>query len=92
MQADIENFYRVVAQSPALMGKIFAGTTTPEDLIDRAVSVAKEEGYAITPQQASSWIDSQIAAKQNGELSDVQLEAVAGAGGLYPAQGFRRHI
>ena len=81
MQTNIENFYRTVVQNPALLNKITTGANTPDEYIDRAVALAKDEGYAIDRTEAKTWIDSQIAARQNGELSDVQLEAVAGGKG-----------
>ena len=81
MQTNIENFYRSVAQNPALLNKITTDVSTPDEFIDRAVAVAKDEGYAIDRTEAKSWIDAQITAKSNGELSDVQLEGVAGGKG-----------
>ena len=81
MQTNIENFYRSVSQNPALLNKIVTGANTPDEFIERAVSVAKDEGYVIDGTEAKSWIDSQIAARKNGELSDTQLEAVAGGKG-----------
>ncbi|MFC5496922.1 hypothetical protein ACFPOE_05185 [Caenimonas terrae] len=84
MQADIEKFYKSVAQNPALLQKIAAGAQTPDQFIDQAVKVAGEQGITIQRAEASAWIDSQIAARKNGELSDVQLEAVAGGKGGVP--------
>ena len=81
MQTNIENFYRSVSQNPALLQKITTDVSSPDEFIDRAVALAKDEGYAIDRNEAKTWIDSQIAARQNGELSDVQLEAVAGGKG-----------
>ena len=81
MQTNIENFYRTVVQNPALLNKITTGANSPDEFIDRAITVAKDEGYTIDRQEAGTWINSQISAKSNGELSDVQLEAVAGGKG-----------
>lgn len=92
MQNSIENFYRSVAQNPALLTKISTGANTPDEFIDRAITVAKDEGYAIDRQEASTWINSQISAKSNGELSDVQLEGVAGGKGAGTAGGAKRPL
>ena len=81
MQTNIDSFYRTVAQNPALLSKITTDVSSPDEFIDRAVALAKDEGYAIDRTEAKTWIDAQIAANQNGELSDVQLEAVAGGKG-----------
>ncbi|MES2951280.1 MAG: Nif11-like leader peptide family natural product precursor [Pseudomonadota bacterium] len=76
--SNIEKFYTYVAQNPALLSKLVAGAQSPDAFIDRAVAAASEQGLAITRGEAKAWIDEQIEARQNGELSDVQLEAVAG--------------
>ena len=57
MQTNIENFYRSVSQNPALLSKITTGATTPDEFIDRAIVVARDEGYAIDRAEAKSWID-----------------------------------
>jgi predicted ribosomally synthesized peptide with nif11-like leader len=81
MQADIEKFYNAVAQNPALLARLTTTAGTPEEFIDGAVKEAKAQGFSITHEEARSWIDGQIAARQNGELTDVQLERVAGGKG-----------
>lgn len=78
MRADIEKFYNSVAQNPALLNKLTSNAATPDEFIDHAVKEASAQGFSITHDEARTWIDSQIAASQNGELTDVQLESVAG--------------
>ena len=92
MQTNIENFYRSVSQNPALLQKITTDVSSPDEFIDRAVALAKDEGYAIDRNEAKTWIDAQIAAKKNGELSDVQLEAVAGGKGAPLSNAINTHI
>ena len=92
MQTNIENFYRSVAQNPALLNKITTDVSSPDEFIDRAVALAKDEGYAIDRTEAKSWIDAQITAKSNGELSDVQLEGVAGGKGAPLSNAINTHI
>ena len=78
MEHTIEAFYKSVAQSPAALNQLTAGVQTPDEFIDRAVSIGSEQGYQFTRDEASTWINNQIEARKNGELSDVQLEGVAG--------------
>ena len=78
MQTDIEKFYNSVAQNPALLNKLTSNAATPDEFIDHAIKEASAQGFSITHDEARTWIDSQIAASQNGELTDVQLESVAG--------------
>jgi hypothetical protein len=81
MEQSIETFYKSVAQSPAALTQLTAGVQTPDEFIDRAVSVGNEQGYKFTREEATLWINNQIEARKNGELSDVQLEGVAGGKG-----------
>jgi len=79
--AHIEKFYQHVQQNPALLEKLVDGAQTPEEFIQRAVKEAQSQGLSITEAEATEWINSQIKARQDGELSDMQLEAVAGGKG-----------
>jgi hypothetical protein len=81
VEQSIETFYKSVAQNPAALSELTTGVQTPEEFIDRAVSIGNEQGYQFTRDEASTWINSQIEARKNGELSDVQLEGVAGGKG-----------
>jgi hypothetical protein len=85
MEQNIEAFYKSVAQSPAALQQLTAGVQTPDEFIDRAVTVGQEQGYSFTRAEASTWINGQIEARKNGELSDVQLEGVAGGKGINSA-------
>jgi hypothetical protein len=82
MEQSIETFYRSVAQSPATLTQLTSGVQTPDEFIDRAVAMGNEQGYAFSREEASTWINAQIEGRKNGELSDVQLEGVAGGKGL----------
>ena len=44
MQTNIDSFYRTVAQNPALLSKITTDVSSPDEFIDRAVALAKDEG------------------------------------------------
>jgi hypothetical protein len=80
-QANVEKFATYAKQNPNLLAQLTAGVQTPDEFIDRAVATANKSGYEMTRDEAKTWIDGQIAANKNGELSDTQLEAVAGGKG-----------
>lgn len=80
-QSNIEKFYNYVVQNPALLTKLTEGVQAEDEFIGRAVAAAADQGMPISRDEAKAWIDSQIAARKSGELSDTQLEAVAGGKG-----------
>jgi predicted ribosomally synthesized peptide with nif11-like leader len=77
-QAHVEQFAARVKNDPAMFNKLVAGTQTPGQFIDKAIALGKETGFTFTKEEADGWVQQQIKAKQNGELSDLQLESVAG--------------
>lgn len=79
--ANIEKFYEVATTDAGIAKALLAGATSPADVIQRAVDKAGEQGLTFTFAEAESWIDAQRAAKANGELTDFQLEQVAGGKG-----------
>jgi predicted ribosomally synthesized peptide with nif11-like leader len=74
----IEQFYSRASNDPAILNKLMGGTQTPDEFIDKAVAIGAETGFSFTRDEADTWVKGQIAAKANGELSDLQLEGVAG--------------
>ncbi|MBW4573794.1 MAG: Nif11-like leader peptide family RiPP precursor [Aphanothece sp. CMT-3BRIN-NPC111] len=69
-QEAVIQFFQALSQEKDLQGQLnyaFA-TAAPQQLIQ----VASENGYSFTPEELSAVLDNQ------GELSDQQLEAVAG--------------
>ncbi|CAK0741949.1 putative Nif11 domain-containing protein [Gammaproteobacteria bacterium] len=80
-QSQIEQFYGRAVNDQAILQKLLLGIQTPDEFIDKAVSIGTETGFSFTRAETESWIKSQIEAKANGELSDLQLEAVAGGKG-----------
>jgi predicted ribosomally synthesized peptide with nif11-like leader len=74
----IEQFYGRVSKDPAMFNQLAAGTQTPDEFIDRAVALGAQTGFSFSRDEADAWIKKQIEAKANGELSDMQLEGVAG--------------
>lgn len=77
----IEQFYGRVSKDPAMFNQLAAGTQTPDEFIDKAVALGAQTGFSFSRDEADVWIKKQIEAKANGELSDLQLEGVAGGKG-----------
>jgi predicted ribosomally synthesized peptide with nif11-like leader len=79
--AHIEQFSSRVKNDPEMFKQLVAGTQTPDEFIDKAVALAAQKGFNFSREEADAWIKTQIAAKASGELSDMQLEGVAGGKG-----------
>jgi len=78
-QAHIEQFYGKAARDQGILKAIGeAGAKTPEEFIKSAVKVGKANGFDFTYDEANAWIKNQQDIKAKGELSDSQLESVAG--------------
>jgi hypothetical protein len=80
-QAHIEQFYGKALKDPALINKMAAGTKGPDDFIRNAVKEGKNQGFEFSYEEADTWIKNQQKMKASGELSDSQLEGVAGGKG-----------
>ena len=78
----IEQFYSRASSDPAILNKLMADTQTPDEFIDKAVALGAEAGFTFSRDEADAWIKKQIEAKASGELSDLQLEGVAGGKGV----------
>ncbi|MFM9970686.1 MAG: Nif11-like leader peptide family RiPP precursor [Burkholderiales bacterium] len=74
----IEQFYTRAVGDKALFAKMAASMSGPEDFIRKAVDTGKSLGYDFSFEEADAWIKKQQAIKASGELSDSQLESVAG--------------
>jgi hypothetical protein len=81
-QIHIEKFYEITANDQALLGQLIGDTSSPEQFVENSVAVAKERGLNFSAEEANTWIAAQQAIKANGELSDTQLEGVAGGKGF----------
>jgi len=69
-QADIERFITDIKGNEEMLGELQKGSTG----LAHAVDYAKSKGYDITLDDAKSYISAQA----NADLSDDQLDAVAG--------------
>lgn len=77
-QAHAAKYYEICAKDPALLNSLGDGTKSSEEFLARAVAAAKQQGLEFTAEEARTYIEAQAAEKGRGELSDQQLEAVAG--------------
>ncbi|MEG3859406.1 Nif11-like leader peptide family natural product precursor [Microcoleus sp. herbarium12] len=87
----VNQFFQEVSQDPELQLQ-FQSVTDRESLVDKAVVLGKEKNYSFSSTEVSEWLESMTAQHQNqsdtsGELSDSELEAVAGAGALGAGAG-----
>ena len=87
----VNHFFQKVSQDPELQLQ-FQSVTDRESLIDTAIALGKEKSYSFSPTDVSEWLESVTSQHQSqsdtsGELSDSELEAVAGAGPVGAALG-----
>ncbi|NJS09141.1 MAG: Nif11-like leader peptide family natural product precursor [Microcoleus sp. CSU_2_2] len=64
-------------QEPALLQQ-FQSAPDRESLVNMAMEVGQQKGYSFTVDEVEQVLAAQSAASEAGELSDQQLEAVAG--------------
>ena len=85
--AHVEKFAELVGKDPALLAKLgldkvhadaAAAAASAAAFITSAVKEAKAHGLEFTEEELKSFIAAQRTAAASGELSDTQLEAVAG--------------
>jgi predicted ribosomally synthesized peptide with nif11-like leader len=81
----MEQFYAKAAKDPALQAKLVEGAKSPQDFLRNIVETARSQGYQFTAEEAGAWVEKNHPVKAGGELSDSQLEAVAGGKGGSPA-------
>ena len=80
--AHAQKYYDLVSKDTALLESLSAGTQSADDFIARVVADAKKSGLEFSAEEAKQYLDEQSAKKADGELSDQQLEAVAGGKGV----------
>ena len=88
--AHVEKFAELVAKDPALLAKLgldkvnadaAAASDSAASFITNAVKEAKAHGLEFTEDEAQAFMAAEAKAAASGELSDMQLEAVAGGKG-----------
>lgn len=78
--ATFNEFFQDVSQDPTLQQQLQEASGR-ESLVNTIVELGHEKGYSFTPSEADEWLKSM--ANQSGtlgELSEDQLETVAGGG------------
>lgn len=77
-QAQLDKFVALVANDPVVLKDAAQGTEQAEEFIRNVVNYANQHGYDFTEAEAKGWIGEQGKQRVGGELSDSQLEMVAG--------------
>jgi len=81
---NVNHFFQEVSQDPELQLQ-FQSVTDRESLVNKAVALGEERSYSFSSTEVSEWLESMNAQHQSqsdtsGELSDSELDDVAGAG------------
>ncbi|MEG4349417.1 Nif11-like leader peptide family natural product precursor [Microcoleus sp. LAD1_D3] len=81
---NVNHFFQEVSQDPELQLQ-FQSVTDRESLVNTAVALGQERSYNFSSTEVSEWLESMNAQHQSqsdtsGELSDSELDTVAGAG------------
>jgi predicted ribosomally synthesized peptide with nif11-like leader len=76
-QANVEKFYHEFIQNNPKLQEQLGATESKENFIETAVQLGKENGYIFTAEEVDSFMN-QKSHGVNAELSDLELEAVAG--------------
>jgi hypothetical protein len=77
-QAHAQTYYDLVAKDSSQLEALGAGVNSAEEFIARAIAAAQQQGLEFTAQEANDYLEAQHTEKPDGELSDQQLEGVAG--------------
>jgi len=95
-KAHVEKFAELVGKDPALLAKLgldkvtadaAAASASAEAFITNAVKEAQALGLQFTADEAHAFMATEQKAAASGELSDTQLEAVAGGKGRGDVHG-----
>ncbi|HAA33512.1 MAG TPA: Nif11-like leader peptide family natural product precursor [Cyanobacteria bacterium UBA8553] len=76
----VNQFYQEVMQEPALLQQ-FQAAPDQESLANMAMKVSQQKGYSFTIDEVEQALAAQNTVSEAGELSDEQLETVAGGKG-----------
>ena len=77
-KAQLDKFISLVANNPSVLQDASRGEEQAEQFIKNVVQYAKQHGYDFNEDEAKGWITDQGKLRAQGELSDAQLEMVAG--------------
>ncbi|NJS09142.1 MAG: Nif11-like leader peptide family natural product precursor [Microcoleus sp. CSU_2_2] len=76
----VNQFYQQLMQEPALRQQ-FQAALDRESLVNLAVEVGQQKGYKFTAEEVKQALTAQSVISEAEELSDQQLETVAGGSG-----------
>jgi predicted ribosomally synthesized peptide with nif11-like leader len=74
---EIERFHQEVLGNPALQRRLKQATDDPS-LVALTLEVGQEKGYKFAKPEAEEYIKEVSLTRARGQLSDAQLEAIAG--------------
>lgn len=77
-KAQLDKFIGLVSNDPAVLQEASKGVEQADEFIKNVVAYGKQHGYDFTEDEAKDWIGDQGKQRAGGELSDAQLEMVAG--------------
>lgn len=84
--AHAQKFYEIASKDPGLVQKLTQGNKTADDFVAKIVAEAKRQGLEVSNKEASEFIQANLKdIKPGGELSDQQLESVAGGKITFPS-------
>ena len=79
-QTAIETFYAQLSDNPDLFQQLLEGVQSADEFIERAITAARSQGLNFSHQEAWNWLQ-EVLPQTRQELSDHQLESVAGGKG-----------
>ena len=74
----VEQFIKRAMTDMGMLQRLSAGAGSLETYVDLCVKEAKSLGYDFTAAEATNYVKQFVETSKKGELSDIQLELVAG--------------
>lgn len=80
-QNEIARFAEMALKNQELKDRLLKDAADAQAFIRNVVAASKEQGFGFTEEEAAIWFAEQDRCHTTGELTDLQLEAVAGGWG-----------
>ncbi len=77
-KAQLDKFIGFISNDPSVLQEASKGAQQTDEFIKNVVTYAKEHGYDFSDDEIRGWIREQGEEHADGELSDRQLDTVAG--------------
>ena len=88
-KAQLDKFIGLVSNDPAVLQQASKGVIEDAPaFVSNVVQYAKSHGYDFNETEAKEWISEQARQRHGGELSDTQLEMVAGGKAAHTSKFF----